>query len=417
VGKKSDESYENGGLTLRKQIDANRVLWWVAEWYDAYPRGRHRSRLILATEPFVKAKSALDELVEKRRALQRQAAAYTVGEIWEDWLKERAKDGYSNKIYQFQWVAMKPHFEKRTAILLTTDDCRAYAQARFDAGCRPATVHTELSRLRACIHWAAESRSYFGEQLPPKIWVPASGKPRSRVLTPDEAWRIITAARNEGDPHIYVFIVLLFTTGARHTAILELEWDRVDFAAGTIKFEDEMVYDPMSKAWKKGRGHVVMSKLAREALDEIYPGRSKCGFVIEHGGRRLKTCREGFAWACVRAGLGEAAPSPCPSNPNKVRPVTDITPHTIRHTVASWLRGKVQTAFTASLLGHEDEETTRKVYEHADAEATRPAVQIIDATFDALPELPSKAARKGSKRPSGKQSRSIVDENDTASER
>jgi integrase len=411
MGKKPDESYENGGLTLRKQLHTDKRLWWIAEWYDAYPRGRHRSRLILAAEPFVKAKTALDDLVEKRRALQRQAAAYTIGEIWDDWLKDRAKDGYSNKIYGFQWVAMKPHFAGRTALLLTTDDCRAYAQSRFDAGCRPATVHTELSRLRACMKWAFENR-YFGDRLPPKVWVPSGGKPRDRVLTPDEAWRIITAARNEGDPHVYVFIVLLFTTGARHTAILELEWDRVDFTAGTIKFEDEMIYDPMSKAWRKGRGHVVMSKLAREALKEIYPGRSKHGYVIEHGGRRLKTCREGFAWACVRAGLGEAVAAPCKSNPDKVRPVTDITPHTIRHTVASWLRGKVQTAFTASLLGHEDEETTKKVYEHADAEATRPAVEVIDATFDALPELPSKAARKVSKRTPKRKLPSILDENE-----
>lgn len=412
MGKKPEQPYANDGLTLRRQRDSTseKRVWWIAEWDDAVTGKRKRARLVSGDRPEAEARVELNLLVERRRALIKQQAAYTIGELWDMWLAERSKDGYPNRIYKFQWVAMKSHFESRTATLLTPDDCREYAKSRFEGGIKPATVHTELSRIRACLRWAHGSDLI---QKLPKVWVPSGGKPRNLVLSPDEAWNLIKAAREYGDPHVYVFMVLLFATGARHAAVLELEWDRVDFVAGTIKFaDDELLYDPMSKSWKKGRGFVVMSKMARHALEEIFPGRGKTGHVIEHGGKRLKTGREGFAWACVRAGLGEAVPSPCPSNPTKVRPVSKVTPHTIRHTVATWLRGKVQTMFTANLLGHEDEETTKKVYEHADAEATRPAVDVIDATFDALPELTSKGPRDRSKRPQKRKLVSISDKNE-----
>ncbi|CCB64420.1 site-specific integrase [Hyphomicrobium sp. MC1] len=414
MGKKPEQPYTNDGVTLRRQSDSKKRVWWIAEWDDAVTGKRRRARLVAGERPEAEARKELDALVERRRALIKQQAAYTIGELWDMWLADRKKDGLSNDIYEFQWVAMKPHFESRTAILLTTDDCRSYAQSRFDKGRRPATVHTELSRLRACIRWSFE-HDLIGKL--PKVWVPSGGKPRNRVLSPDEAWTLIRAARDYGDPHIYVFIVLLFATGARHTAVLELEWDRVNFDAGTIKFsDDEELYDPMSKSWRKGRGYVVMSKMAREALEEIRPGRGKSGHVIEHGGRRLKTCREGFAWACVRAGLGETIASPCKSNPDKVRPSSKVTPHTVRHTVATWLRGKVQTMFTANLLGHEDEETTKKIYEHADAESTRPAVEVIDATFDALPELPSKSLLRKAQRPRKRKLTSTIDRNEAQGE-
>lgn len=65
---------------------------------------------------------------------------------------------------------------------------------------------------------------------------------------------------------------------------------------------DDLKPDPMHKNWRKGRATVWMSELARQALQEAYPGR-QTKHVIEHGGRRLKDCREGFASAVKRAGL------------------------------------------------------------------------------------------------------------------
>ena len=69
-----------------------------------------------------------------------------------------------------------------------------------------------------------------------------------------------------GDPHVGLFVVLVFATGARHTAVLDLTWDRIDFVRGTIQFDEDLPPDPMSKAWRKGRATVPMNRGARKAL-------------------------------------------------------------------------------------------------------------------------------------------------------
>lgn len=374
MGKQAKGPYRNGDVTLGRSDG-----FYVAS-FDHLGK-RKRRRLCELSRPESEAIKLLDTFAESRRTLKAQQAKFTIGELWSLWMDERAKDGFSNDIYQFNWRSLAPFFANRLPENLSSDDCREYAKQRFAAGRAPATVHTELKRLRGCLKWAWDQNHLAGK--PPKVWTPAAGAPRDTVLSPDEAGRLVAAARL-GDPHIYLFVVLLFATGGRHVAILDLTWDRIDFARSTIELDDDLKPDPMHKNWRKGRATVWMSELARQALLEAYPGR-QCKHVIEHGGRRLKDCREGFANAVARAGL--------PGH---------ITPHTIRHTVASWTYGKVQTAFTAQLLGHRDERTTRIIYQHPDVETTRPAVEIIDATFAALPSLPEsrrrKEAKKGKKR-------------------
>jgi integrase len=358
---------------------------------------------VKVTQPEREAIAALDRFAEARRAIKVQQASYSIGDLWALWMDDRQKDGLSNAVYAANWVALKAAFANRAPHLLTTDDCREYAKARFALGRAPATVNTELMRLRHCLKWAHDN-NLIAKAC--KVWVPPAGKSRDRVLTPDEAFKLIQAAA-EGDPHIGLFVALVFSTGGRHTAILDLTWDRVDFTAGTIELDENIPPDPMNKSWRKGRAKVWMSNLARKALVRAYAGRQKSGYVIEHGGRRLKTVREGFRNAVERAGLGTYV---LDSDGERAFQ-TDITPHTIRHTAATWTYGKVETALTAQMLGHRDERTTRMVYQHPDASKTRPAVEVIDAAFAALPELADSRPVQGSKRVKKRKLMSTIDDN------
>lgn len=373
------ESYCNGDVSLGQSAGH-----WVA-CFDHVGK-RKRKRLLPIARPETEARAALDRFADARRAVLTTQSSRTIGDLWKLWLAERAKDGFSNDIYSAQWKALAPFWANRAPDQVQRDDWREYARQRFALGRAPATVHTELSRLSVCLKWATETRLIA---FRPKHWLPQKGKPRSRVLTPDEAQALVRAAR-DGDPHIEVFVVLLFATGGRHKAVLDLEWSRVDFVAGTINLEVDLPPDPMHKTWRKGRANLVMSRMARAALERAYAIRT-CESVVEHGGKRLKTCREGFANACDRAGL------------------EGVTPHTIRHTVASWTKGKVATEFTAALLGHADEATTRLNYMHTSAEHTRPAVDVIDATFATLPHFDEKPAPKRSKSREKPRPMSIVD--------
>lgn len=388
--------YSNGDVSLGRSDG-----WYVASWKDgSSPRQRHR--LVKETEPEAMARSALDRFAEGRRAVVTVQQSYTVGQLWKLWLEDRAKDGLSNKSHESQWMALKTYFENRAPHLLTRDDGREYAKKRFEAGKSSATVHTEIARLRTCLNWAVDTNKIA---KPQKVWSPSKGKGRKLILTPDEAKKLVATARAESPHHIFVFIVLAFSTAARHMAILDLEWPRVNFGAETINLEIDLPRDKMSKARRKGRADVVMSRVARAALQEAYRGRTACGYVVEYGGRRMSTVKNGFAHAVERAGL----------NPK-------ITPHTIRHTVASWAsNNKVDVTHIAHLLGHSDDRTTKGIYIHNEAEASRPAVDVIDATFESsLPTLsqntPLRLPKRGAKRrfPSivDKQTGSIDQDND-----
>lgn len=382
MGRKRKEPHRDGDVSLGKSDG-----WWVASFVNEGTDKRKRARLVKLSEPESVARAALATFADARRAIQTQQAEYTIGALWKMWLAEREADGKRIDIHNANWKALAPSFAHRNPLLTTSADYRAYAQKRFDMGRAPDTVHTELIRLRQCLQWAHDENKIAKA---PKVWLPMAGKRRERNLSPDEAVRLVAAAR-QGDPHIYVFVVLAFSTGGRHTAILDLEWSRVDFAAGTINLEVDLPPDPMNKSWRKGRAEMVMSDLARKALLEAHAGKQS-KFVVEHGGRRLKTVREGFKNAVERAGLGWYVPS---NNDPSIKVFdTDVTPHTIRHTVGSWAdNSDIDVRRIAQLLGHRDDATTRKIYLHPDAENTRGMVKVIDATFAVLPKLEQKKAK------------------------
>lgn len=326
--------------------------------------GKHGARHRIGRFPSEDlARKAFDQWVDGLSLVQKEKAN-TVGAIWSAWLADRAKDGLDNKIYGFNWKAMEPHFGHLLPSTVTADTCRAYAKQRFALGRRPATVHTELIRLRHCFRWAQDTLLI---DLAPKIWTPPRGAGKKVVLAREEAVALMLAAK-KGDPHIAVFTALLFCTGARHHAITELEWDRVNFEARTIDFNVDGVRDPMSKAYKKGRAVVLMNKLCFDVLTEAYEGR-QTKWVIEHGGKRVLDCRRGFDAAVKRAGI-----------------TRKITPHTIRHSVVSWLQEeqKMQTRYVSQLVGHADEATTRIHYTHMGPEALRGVVEVLDNVFAPL---------------------------------
>ena len=359
MGRPKHQQYRNGDFTLgARDGDA------IADYRDAHDN-RRRARLGVPFADTEKARAALDRFAEAQRAVAKQQAAHTVGDLWRLWMAERKADKLRNDIYDANWVSLRPAFASRVPDLLIAQDFRDYAQARFDLGRAPWTVHTELTRLSACFKWADDTHLIVRR---PKVWIPRPGKSRNRVLSIEEA-KLLVKGAEAGDPHVGLFVVLVFATGARHTAVLELTWDRIDFIRGTIQFDEDLPPDPMSRAWRKGRATVPMSGRVRKALEVAFGGK-QTAYVVEHGGRRLKSIREGFAAAVERAGL-----------------VGKVTPHTIRHTVATWLEARtVDDRRRAQLLGLANT-TTTNLYTHSSHELLTEAVSLLDAEFAPLPKI------------------------------
>lgn len=322
----------------------------VVVWTDE--AGDHRRRLgVAATE--VEAKGLLDAWV-RRVALVRADAAKTVGELFAAYKQDRLADGKVAANFRDSWRALAPRFDAMPVDAITADVCRDYTRARIAAGVSQGTIWTELTRLRSCLNWAVKRRVIPSA---PYVWIPSKPPPKQRVLEPAEVIRLIDACVM---PHIRLFVILAITTGARSAAITGLIWARINFEAGTIDLREPAVVDPLTKRVRKGRSIVPITSEARAALLEAKAG-ALTEHVIEWDGEPVRKVRKGFMAAVARAGLD------------------DVTPHTLRHTAASWsVNGGVSMELTAKLLGHRDPNTTRQIYVKNSVETLRPAADIID---------------------------------------
>jgi integrase len=222
---------------------------------------------------------------------------------------------------------------------ITNDVCRDYAQSRIDQGRSVGTVWTELTRLRSAINWARKQGITRNTR---KVWVPVKPAPKQRVLTQEEVWRLYEAALER---HVKVFIALGIGTGGRTEAIVGLTWDRVDLEAKTIDLRERAVVNPLTKKVRKGRAVVQMSDELRAILRDA-KGYAMSDHVVEWNGQQIRKIRKGFQRAVERAGLGD-----------------DVTPHTLRHTVASAAtEAGVAMLKVSRFLGHRDQATTEKIY-------------------------------------------------------
>ena len=83
--------------------------------------------------------------------------------------------------------------------------------------------------------------------------------------------------------------------------------------------------------------------------------------MVEYDDARVVKLRRSFATACRKAGLGD-----------------DVTPHTLRHTCATWMAQRhVPTFEAAGFLGM-SEETFNRVYAKQDPDYQRHAVAAFD---------------------------------------
>jgi len=157
-----------------------------------------------------------------------------------------------------------------------------------------------VTPLRAVLNYAAD----LGWCNPPRL------KARTRFLLPAEAERLIAAAA----PHLQPLLVFLLGTGARMSEALKLEWRDVDLAGGRAIF------------WQTKSGKRRVAELPPRVIAALTELPHREGTVFRHP-RGPYAVGDGtggqifYAWASAirRAGLD---------------PV--FTPHTLRHTWATW---------------------------------------------------------------------------------
>ena len=313
---------------------------FVVTWSE---NGRRR-RFRLAARTLADAEAEARDCILRETARQ---GPLTVSDLWKAFAAERAGRPIAENL-RHTGKAVLPHFGALRPDQITTADCRAYAQARRAIGNADGTIWTHLGQLGSALNWAAKAGLI---DRAPHIERPSQPAPKDRRLTDAEVARLLAA---EAEPHIRLATILMLTTAARVSAILELTWDRVDFDRGLIHLRRPDL------TTRKGRAAPPMNATARAALVAAREA-ALSPWVIEWAGGPVRSIKKGFAAMARRAGL------------------TDVSPHVLRHTAACRLaEAGIPMAEIAQYLGHSNVRVTEAVYARFSPDHLRKAASALE---------------------------------------
>jgi integrase len=308
------------------------------------------------------------------------------------------------------FVSQKTGISDRQAILSLSECCLAYYEARGQHTCKPDSVKTsaayaldyfgdvpadqvgEAEATAGFRDWlleqgkspgytnrilgvlkAALMRSYKRRMIPhvPVVEMVhgAESEPLGRPMDVGELRSFYAAIHAE---HVRRFFVLGLGTGARTGAILELDWSQV--GENTIRLNPNG-----RKQTKKRRPVVPVCGVLGGYLSEWRYGQTM-GPVVEFRGVQVDSIKTAWRATRRRAGLDK-----------------EVTAYSLRHTVASWLRGEgVNPSSVSYLMGHawQGKSITER-YAHASPDYMQDVKEALDRLlvqvvgFSTTQKLPS----------------------------
>jgi len=314
-------------------------------------RGRSRERST-GTANREQAEIALAEFIQQRTrsAGPRDPAEMLITDILADYAQEHGPATSAPWRIGYAIAALATFWEGRSVAEVTKQTCAGYVRARERSA---GTSRRELGVLRAAINYAhAEGRL----TRTVSVHLPESTEPRDRWLTRKEVAVLLRATLREPRVRLYLplFVLVAIYTGARKEAILSLRWSQVDLTAGRINFNA-----PGARRTNKRRARIPIPSKLLPHLRRARQRGTEIGFVIHENGARLKDVKRGFASACRRANL------------------EGVSPHTLRHTCATWLMQAGVSIWDASGFTGMTVETLQRVYAHHHPDHLRDPAQAL----------------------------------------
>ncbi|MEG3661384.1 site-specific integrase [Celeribacter halophilus] len=301
-------------------------------------------------------KDATPEAVEiVKEFFKKPSSQITLDDIFEAYAKSLGDRPTARRLTKTQ--AIRKFFGPYKPNQITEDLVMKYQASRVhyktQKPIKVETLWTELGTLRDALNYARKRRMIPAEDVP-FIPRPSKPAPRDRPLTRKEVAQLLHAAKTV--PHLYIAILLLLGTAGRVSAILELEWKRIDFENDTIDLRVE------SNSPRKGRAIVPMNAGLKNELLE-WRNMSDCNRVVAFNDTPIKSIKTAFNAAVKRAGL------------------TNVRIHDIRHTAAVWMLESGSTIQRISqYLGHSSIQQTFKVYARYQPDFLRAEAAALDVT-------------------------------------
>lgn len=205
---------------------------------------------------------------------------------------------------------------------------------------------------------------------------PSQPKGKTRWLTVAEAKRLVAACSD----HLKPIVLQMLYTGARVSEALYLDWAQVDLEAANVVYLDT----------KNGEDRGVplhpalVATLSRSNRREgpVFLNHKSEPYEERDGeGGQIKTA---FRGATRRAGLGKWVDTKKKDKAGKTvkRWVTDVTPHTCRHTWATWHYAKHRDIRQLMELGGWKQISMVQRYTHVNVSNHAPSIAALPVLGD-----------------------------------
>lgn len=220
--------------------------------------------------------------------------------------------------------ALLPFWGELNLSDVAKSNSKRYATRRYGEGVRPGTVRRELKVLQSAVNIYTEDR-----EIPflCRLEMPPAGEARLRWLTRSEAAAFIHAARRRGLHYIARLILIGIYTGTRSKAIRSMKWV-VSIDSGYFDLDLGIMYrkGASERSTTKRRPSMRIPARLLPHLKRWKRLDGECIHVIHRNGKPLHSTKRAWAGSRDDAGLG-----------------SDVIPHTLRHTAASWGIQNVET--------------------------------------------------------------------------
>ena len=229
----------------------------------------------------------------------------------------------------------------------------------------PATIlRGVISPIRTVLNYAALQ----GWCDVRRFVVPRQPAGRTNFLLPDQMERLVNAAA----PHLKALLLFLADTGARMSEAIELPWQDVDLSAPRVNFLHTKQNRPRMGIALSPRTVAALASLPHRdgAVFRTQLGRPYADKGRQEGGH----IKHGFRRAVERARLH-----------------TDLTPHDLRHTWATWHYAVHRDLLRLKIEGGWSSVDLVERYAHLMPEGS---VDTITAFWGRLPEAANRQERQ-----------------------
>lgn len=325
---------------------------WYVHWRD----GRRTKRVSTREKALGAAQAFFGAwLLMEQEEARRPKSAPTCGELWTTFqAKHERLNSPCLATVNSTWKNLSCAFLSHVPSAVTQDMIDAYAKDRTSGkiGTRPAsmaTVWRELCTLLSSWNQGVKQRLIASTELP-VLQLPPPPMARDRWLQQKEFAAILVEAERQREgprlSRVERFIWLGIETAGRRAALQTLKWGQVDFDTGVIHLNP-----PGRRQTKKRRSSVPISDELMPVLKRAYAERQS-EFVLDDA----RTINRSLAAVAKAAG------------------VAGVTPHVLRHTLATWLAmNDVSLWKIAGILGN-TAEVTEQTYAKHSPEGLRDAI-------------------------------------------